>query len=98
MQPRRIAPNTAAQATFEHHPMLLPVRLRLAAVSIASGFLAVIAHAQLNYETPYFFTTLAGSLIGGSTDGTGSAARFSAPLGVTVDASGTLYVADVNNH
>ena len=34
----------------------------------------------------------------GFTDGTGSAARFSAPQGVAVDAAGTVYVADTNNH
>ena len=39
---------------------------------------------------------LAGST--GSTDGTGSAARFNRPFGVAVDAAGTVYVADSNNH
>jgi streptogramin lyase len=38
---------------------------------------------------------LAGSL--GSTDGTGSAARFANPVGVAVDSAGNLYVADFNN-
>ncbi len=44
-------------------------------------------------------TTLAG-LAGhiGSVDGTGSAARFYDPLGVTVDVAGTVYVADSSNH
>ena len=44
-------------------------------------------------------TTLAG-LAGnvGSTDGTGSAARFSNPRGIAADSAGTLYVADTNNH
>ena len=44
-------------------------------------------------------TTLAG-LAGnsGSTDGTGSAARFNSPRGVAVDSAGTVYVADTNNH
>jgi len=43
-------------------------------------------------------TTLAG-LAGnpGDSDGTGSAARFDVPCGVTVDASGVLYVADLGN-
>ena len=44
-------------------------------------------------------TTLAG-LAGssGSTDATGSAARFRSPLGVTVDTAGNVFVADYNNH
>ncbi len=42
-------------------------------------------------------TTLAGGTYG-STDGTGSAARFYYPQGVAVDAKGNVYVADTNNH
>src|SRR5207244_2518683 len=34
----------------------------------------------------------------GSADGTGSAARFSQPIGVAVDNDGNLYVADSQNH
>jgi len=43
-------------------------------------------------------TTLAG-LVGssGSTDGVGSAARFSQPAGITVDTAGKLFVADTGN-
>jgi len=44
-------------------------------------------------------TTLAG-LVGnsGSADGTGGAARFNFPLGIAVDSSGDVFVADYNNH
>ena len=38
---------------------------------------------------------LAGS--SGATDGTGSAARFSAPIGLTVDSAGNIFVADAAN-
>ena len=49
--------------------------------------------------TPYTFTTLAGTAGGiGSVDGTGSAARFSAPTGTAVDKSGNVYVADTDNN
>ena len=44
-------------------------------------------------------TTLAGSAGNvGSADGTGSAARFYYPLGVAVDSSGNVYVADTDNY
>jgi sugar lactone lactonase YvrE/Leucine-rich repeat (LRR) protein len=42
-------------------------------------------------------TTLAGSGAGGFADGTGAAAQFQAPLGVSVDATGNVYVADAFN-
>lgn len=44
-------------------------------------------------------TTLAGAAgLPGAADGTGSAARFSNPRGVALDASRNLYVADASNH
>jgi sugar lactone lactonase YvrE len=44
-------------------------------------------------------TTLAGSAgLNGSTNGTGSVARFDIPYGVAVDSGGNVYVADRNNH
>ena len=41
------------------------------------------------------FAGLAGSF--GSTNGTGSAARFSLPSGITIDTEGRLFVADTGN-
>ena len=44
-------------------------------------------------------TTLAGTAnFAGSTDATGSAARFFCPIGVAVDTSGNVFVADSSNH
>jgi sugar lactone lactonase YvrE len=43
-------------------------------------------------------TILAGSGSAGATNGTGTAASFSAPQGIAVDATGNVYVADRNNN
>jgi len=49
--------------------------------------------------TSWVVTTLAGQAGSlGSTDGTGIAARFYDPSGVTVDSAGDVYVADYGNH
>ena len=46
-----------------------------------------------------YFGTLAGSPgQAGSTDATGSAARFNSPSGVSVDTAGNVFVADTSNH
>ena len=43
-------------------------------------------------------STLAGSSLVGNTNGTGTTARFSAPIGVAVDGAGNVYVAETNGH
>jgi len=43
-------------------------------------------------------TTLAGSGSAGSSNGTGTGASFSSPIGLALDGQGNLYVADYSNH
>ena len=52
-----------------------------------------------NPVDPSGISLLAGSIGGsGNVDGTGSAARFNYPTGVAVDASGNVFVGDLENH
>jgi sugar lactone lactonase YvrE len=56
-------------------------------------------HTIRKVTTGGVVTTFAGQAgVSGSTDGTGSAARFFGPSGVAVDAAGDVYVADQFNH
>src|SRR5215470_12334467 len=77
--------------------LTLPFVLRSAWVLIAPSFYPFSATAQVDYSTPYTFTTLAGLSSVGSADGVGSSAQFRAPFGVAVDTNGTLYVTDFGN-
>ena len=65
---------------------------------IGASPVPVALFGQVNYSTPYTFTTLAGQASIGSADGTGSAARFASPAGVAVDGAGNVYVADAGNY
>src|SRR6266581_2508041 len=62
----------------------------------ALALTTILSLAQTTYE-PYTFTTLAGSAILGSADGTGSAVRFNSSSGLAVDSAGNVYVADAGN-
>jgi secreted PhoX family phosphatase len=50
-------------------------------------------------QTNWVVTTIAGSpYFTGTADGVGAVARFNSPLGIAVDSTGNLYVADYRNH
>jgi sugar lactone lactonase YvrE len=68
----------------------------------ASGnvYVADSSYCTIRKITPTgVVTTLAGtaSEVGGSSDGTGSAAQFNSPSGMAVDSRGNVYVGDTNN-
>jgi len=53
----------------------------------------------MEFTTTNTLNLLAGSInVAGFVDGAGTAAQFSKPQGITVDASGNIYVADQNNN
>ncbi|QDQ84086.1 hypothetical protein FNZ07_23470 [Paraburkholderia megapolitana] len=62
-------------------------------------YVADVSNNEVRKITPAgVVTTLAGSPALGSTDSTGSSASFNGLFGISVDASGNLYVADSNNN
>jgi sugar lactone lactonase YvrE len=74
--------------------------------SAGNEYVADAGHHTIRKVTPGgVVTTLAGlnqydvfgNPVGGSADGTGSAARFGLPFGVAVDSAGNVYVADLGN-
>lgn len=70
-------------------------------VSPVSGYIYVAdsGNSSIRQISPQgVVTTLAGRYAAGFTDGVGTAAQFSGPMGLAVDASGNLYVADRNNN
>ena len=58
----------------------------------------MLVHRILKITPAGTLSTLAGSGASGNANGTGTAASFSYPDSVAVDASGNVYVADTNNH
>ena len=62
-------------------------------------FVADTANHAIRKITPAGVVTTVAGLAGvrGSADGTGSAARFSDPMSITIDAAGNLFVADFSN-
>ena len=72
----------------------------VAADSEGNVYVADTQNCTIRKVTPLGVVTTLAGLAGssGSTDGTGSAARFKGPAGVAVDTAGYLYVADSGNH
>jgi hypothetical protein len=61
-----------------------------------TGLRPVASDAQVPAST-YTVSTFAGSGIAGSVDGMGTTASFNHPMGLALDSSGNLYVADVQS-
>ncbi|MEQ1676073.1 MAG: IPT/TIG domain-containing protein [Chitinophagaceae bacterium] len=57
------------------------------------------SHVVSKYSTANVYSVIAGQTgSGGTTDGTGAAARFNFPAGITIDATGNLYVTETVNN
>lgn len=71
----------------------------LVLASCGGGSTSTTSTETTNTETTYTVTTLVGTTAQtGTTDGTGSAARFTSLFGVAVDAAGVVYVVDYGAH
>ena len=74
--------------------------LGIAVDSAGNLYVGDTGNQGIRKVTPEGVVTTLGGLAGvsGSTDGSGSDARFDSPEGVAVDSNGFVYVADANNH
>src|SRR5512133_2345585 len=78
------------------HIMLNRNPLALSVVAFVVAVTPTIVRAQ---STSYAFSRYAGvPTVAGSNDGTNVAPQFNVPLGLAIDGSGNLYVADTANH
>ena len=76
-----------------HYPMSIAVD------SSGNLYAADGSNQILKIDPSGIVTTLAGQRgVAGSADGQGTAASFNAPIGIAVDFSGNLYVADTADH
>ena len=68
------------------------------AIDLDTGVVYASSVTNIIYKySPPVVSTVAGSGVAGSADGSGLSATFFSPSGVTVDSSGILYVTDVGN-
>lgn len=72
--------------------------LRLARTLVALAAVAIPLGCGGDGEPSLFVSTLAGSNLSGTTDGTGNAARFNNPVNVALDSQGNLYICDFDNN
>lgn len=90
-------------------PSRLPLRYLVSVAGLATGprllallLVALVSRSDLqaqSYANSYYVITLAGAAgSAGSADGVGSAARFSDPSDIAIDADGNLYIADTAIH
>ncbi len=73
--------------------------LSYAGLRVAMALAVVVASTSVASAQSYSFSRLAGSSGGaGANDGIPADARFFRPAGIAIDATGTIYVADTENH
>ncbi len=88
MTKRRLCPSSFSAAQFSFPK-------GLAVDSSGNIYVADTTNHKIRKVTPAgVVTSLAGSAVSGSADGTGSAAQFGAPIGIAVDSDGNVYAAD----
>lgn len=89
---------TISAATATKLTAVVPLGAGTGQVSVAVNNGTTVSGPVFTYQLTAFVSTLAGQLAHGFADGKGTSAAFYAPTGLTIDASGNLYVVDMHNY
>lgn len=77
---------------------LVPLSAGTGKVTVKVDASAEVSGPVFNYKQSWIVSTLAGSGAEGFADGTGAAATFHSPIGITIDGNGNLFVSEEGNH
>lgn len=93
------AAHFSANPTDNSLKVIVPPKAGTGAVSVTvSGYDATGGSGNFSYLLSGTVTTFAGSGTYGFLDGPGNTARFAFPYGIAVDASGNVFVGELDNH
>jgi hypothetical protein len=104
---RRLVRSASSPDTYTVDTIAAPPRVQLSTpttLAVHGGFIYMAdtnnhVVCKIATTSPYAASVFARTVgISGSSDGTGSAARFNLPRGVAVDGMGILYVSDTSNN
>ncbi|PWK79584.1 NHL repeat-containing protein [Mucilaginibacter oryzae] len=88
---------TVTSASTTQLTALVPLSAGTGKVTVKVDAAAEVSGPVFNYKQSWIVSTFAGSGAEGFADGTGTAATFDSPVGITINDTGTIFVTDEKN-